>query len=457
MLMRRTHSGILAVLCGWMGSHHHVGFTVASRSAWGLRGAFWPVLNRVMTGCVWMGVQMYWGGLAVRLVLNAIIGPRFIFMANTLPASANVETANLICFFIFVLVLLPLMMVSPERLQLAFYIACAMITSTLAGMLLWSLIAAHGAGELLRTPTTQDGSKLSWNMLYGLQSFIGAWLGGVLGQSDWTRYSRHKNGPLLSQSFAAPLTVCLTAFLGILIASAASALYGQIFWNPFLLLLFIQTKSASDPATRAGIFFAGLGLLASQLSLCVVLNSVSAGMDLTTLAPQYINIRRGAFIILIIGVAIVPWNLVNTASTFLTVLQGWSIFLAPMMGVFVADYFAVRRRGLHLADLYIGNPTSAYWYTFGSNFRAVVAWAMGLWPLLPGFVRTVRGMEEEYSGWDNMVRLNVFFGFTVAFVVHLGLHIVFPARGSRGNSPFAKTDRGILEDEHILEDVEKRV
>lgn len=389
---------------------------------------------------------MYWGGLAVRIVLNAIIGPRFVFMTNTLPESANVETANLICFFIFVIASLPLMMVPPERLQLPFHIAFAMITSTLIGMLLWSMIAARGAGDLLATSTTQTGSELSWNMLYGLQSFIGGWLGGCLGQSDWTRYSQHKNGALLGQGFAAPLTVCLTAFVGILIASAASALYGQIFWNPFLLLMFIQSKSTLDPATRAGTFFAGLGLLASQLSLCIVLNSVSAGMDLTTLAPQYINIRRGAFIILVIGVVILPWNLVNTASTFLTVLQGWSIFLSPMIGVLLADYFVVRHRSLHLADLYIGNQTSAYWYTAGFNFRACVAWAMGLWPLLPVFVRTVRGIEE-YSGWDNLVRVNVFFGFAAAFVVHLGLHVVFPTRGSRGDSPFVKTDRGVIADE----------
>ncbi|KAL8656715.1 MAG: hypothetical protein Q9210_000056 [Variospora velana] len=127
-----------------------------------------------------------------------------------------------------------------------------------------------------------------------------------------------------------------------------------------------------------------------------------------------------------------------------------------MIGVLLADYFAVRRGALHLADLYIGNPTSAYWYTAGFNFRAVVAWAMGLWPLLPGFVPTVRG-EEEYSGWNNLVRLNVFIGLTVAFVVHLGLHTVFPTRGSKGDSPFVNTDRGLLEDEQKLKDVERRV
>ena len=51
------------------------------------------------------GIQMFWGGQAVRIVLGALIGPKFVNMANTLTSSANVETADLVCFFIFVLIL----------------------------------------------------------------------------------------------------------------------------------------------------------------------------------------------------------------------------------------------------------------------------------------------------------------------------------------------------------------
>ena len=48
---------------------------------------------------------MYWGGQAVRIILGSIIGHRFTAMENTLPASANVATMDLICFFIFVFIL----------------------------------------------------------------------------------------------------------------------------------------------------------------------------------------------------------------------------------------------------------------------------------------------------------------------------------------------------------------
>lgn len=48
---------------------------------------------------------MYWGGQSVRIILGATIGPKFVYMTNTLPASANVETADLISFFVFAIVL----------------------------------------------------------------------------------------------------------------------------------------------------------------------------------------------------------------------------------------------------------------------------------------------------------------------------------------------------------------
>lgn len=138
-----------------------------------------------------------------------------------------------------------------------------------------------------------------------------------------------------------------------------------------------------SPGARAGTFFAALGFLASQLALCIVLNCVSTGMDLAALCPKYINIRRGSYLLTVIAVAVCPWNYVTKASVFITVLSGWSVFLSPMTGILISDYFLVRKQELHVADLYMGmNKSSAYYYNFGFNWRAFVAWAMGLWPLL---------------------------------------------------------------------------
>lgn len=275
-----------------------------------------------------------------------------------------------------------------------------MIVCNIFGLLIWSVRAAHGVGALIRAPATVSGNMLSWNSVYGIQAVLGLMSGGIVGQSgmifpslmphrtdsllDWTRYSKTPNASLFGQGITAPLTIIITALIGLIVTSAAYEIYGQYFWNPFVLLLHIQSVSMT-PAARAGTFFSGLCFLASQMALCIVLNAMSASMDMAALFPRYINIRRGCFILTIIGVAICPWNYVNNVTTFITVLSGWSIFLSGMTGILIFDYFLVRKQQLRKADMYKSGRSSAYWYTMGFNWRAIVAWMMGVWPLLRKF------------------------------------------------------------------------
>lgn len=63
-------------------------------------------------------------------------------------------------------------------------------------------------------------------------------------------------------------------------------------------------------------------------------------------------------------------------------LSGWSVFLSPMTGIVVSDYFLVHHGEYHIGDMYMGNRGSAYWYTGGFNWRGFAAWALGMTPLL---------------------------------------------------------------------------
>lgn len=257
---------------------------------------------------------------------------------------------------------------------------------------------------------------------------------------DWTRYAKTSNAALFGQSVTAPIAICITALCGLLVTSATAKVYGEVLWNPFVLLLAIQQKSMS-PGARAGTFFAGLGFLASQLALCIVTNSVAAGMDIAALCPKYINIRRGSYIITIVSICICPWQFVTQATTFVTVLSGWAVFLSPMTGILISDYFLVRKRQLHIGDLYRGDSSSAYWYFAGFNWRAFLAWVVGLWPLLPGFVREVRGVSDG-SAWDHLYDVSYFFGFLVALLSYWVLSAILPTQKQTGASPFVLNAQG---------------
>lgn len=76
---------------------------------------------------------------------------------------------------------------------------------------------------------------------------------------------------------------------------------------------------------------------------------------------------------MLISIAANPWKLVNTATTFITVLSSYSVFVGPMVGLMISSYLVVNQCKIKVPDLFVGNKNSIYWYTYGVNWRAVVA------------------------------------------------------------------------------------
>jgi len=101
--------------------------------------------------------------------------------------------------------------------------------------------------------------------MFGITSILGAWGGGTLGQSDWTRYANRpckspfhlgffqdsahltSDAPTLSQIIAAPVTIIVTGVIGIIVTSCADQIIGEVVWQPFVLLGKIQDFYDGSP------------------------------------------------------------------------------------------------------------------------------------------------------------------------------------------------------------------
>ncbi|KAL4999446.1 permease for cytosine/purines, uracil, thiamine, allantoin-domain-containing protein [Aspergillus recurvatus] len=428
-------TGLLSVFCGWMGEVHHIGFTVSSRFSWGMRGSYFPVILRSFVGCMWFGMQAFWGGQATRVMIGAVI-PGFAHMKNYFSASSHLQTNDFIGLIIWMAGFIPAVLIKPEKLQMPFFFCFVLFCGTCFGMLIWAVSQAHGAGPLFHEPGTAPNT--GWAFMFGITAILGSWGSGTLGQSDWVRYSKRRYAPTLSQLVACPVTIAITATIGIIVTSASNRILGgEIQWNPIYLLADVQEYYGSSPRVRAGVFFASLGCVASQFSISVVLNSVSTGMDLAGLWPRYLNIVRGSYIMAIIGIATQPWQLISTADKFLSVLSGFGVFMAPATGLMLADYHLIRRHRLKLSDLYIGSPSSIYWFSHGVNWRALVAFTAGMWPLLPGLAANVNSWtEDKWTGWLRLYNLTFIVGLAIGLLVFWGLNILFPVPGTDVDGPF---------------------
>jgi NCS1 family nucleobase:cation symporter-1 len=154
-----------------------------------------------------------------------------------------------------------------------------------------------------------------------------------------------------------------------------------------------------------------VAILLATLNVNIGANVVSPANDFSNLWPRGISFRAGGVITCFMGIAMMPWKLLSSYATFiLGWLGGYAAFLGPIAGIMICDYFVIRRRVLHVDDLYLRD--GAYEYSRGFNWRAVIALALGAGTALIGLaVPSVRALYD-YS-W--------FVGFTVSFVAYFAM------------------------------------
>lgn len=285
----------------------------------------------------------------------------------------------------------------------------------------WAIVRAKGIGPIVSQPATASGSKLGWAFVSGVMSSIANFATLIVNDPDFTRFAKKPSNALWSQLFTIPLGFAITSFIGIIVSSSSSVIFGEYIWNPIMLLDRFLDEGGSG--NRAGVFFIATAFTLAQLGTNIAANSVSAGTDMTALLPRWINIRRGSYICAIIGLCINPWYLLSSASEFTTYLSAYSVFLSSIAGVMLCDYYAVRKGYLQVLDLYTARKDGPYWYTWGVNWRAYVAYISGILINVVGFAGAVG--TPVPSGATYIYNLNFFTGFIVSSSVYYGLNYFF--------------------------------
>lgn len=204
---------------------------------------------------------------------------------------------------------------------------------------------------------------------------------------DFSRFARKPSDALWSQLITIPIGFAITSFIGIIVSSSSTVIYGETIWGPLDILSNFLSEGGSG--TRAGVFFIAFAFSLAQLGTNIAANSVSAGSDLTALLPRFINIRRGGFVCAAIGLAMCPWNLLSSSNNFTTYLSSYAVFLSSIAGVLISDYYLVRKGYLRVKDLYDGRKRGPYFYIFGMNPRAYGAYVAGILINVVGFAGAI--------------------------------------------------------------------
>ncbi|HUP18677.1 MAG TPA: NCS1 family nucleobase:cation symporter-1, partial [Gemmatimonadota bacterium] len=360
---------------GHAGTKYGIPFPVYARASFGVAGAHVPALARAAVACGWFGIQTWIGGLAIHVMIGLAVpgwrdlGGDWSFMGHGLP--------QYLAFGLFWLVNMAFAWYGTESIKRLEALAAPLLVVLGLALLAWATNEAGGMSAVLagadRLGGPEGGSGGLALFVPWLTAMVGFWATLALNIPDFTRYARSQKDQALGQTLGLLGTMPLFAFIGVAVTSATVALYGEAIWNPIDLV----DRIARERGAWIGVTAMAAVVLAT-LSTNIAANVVAPANAFSNLSPARITFRAGGLIAGAIGVAILPWELLDAYQTWLI---GYSGLLGAVGGVIVCDYALLRRGVLDVSALYRADGPHR-----GVRGSAIAALAIGVAVALAGLV-----------------------------------------------------------------------
>ncbi|KAK9342067.1 permease for cytosine/purines, uracil, thiamine, allantoin-domain-containing protein [Lipomyces starkeyi] len=399
---------------GRAGAVYHVGFPILNRASFGIYGAWWPTFNRAVMAMVWNGVNAVQGGQCVYVMLHAIF-PSIARIRNTMGPGSALTSAGMIGFVVFWLITCLFLVIPVPKMRVLVYAKLVVFVVSAFAMLGWCVGRAGGLGPVASHGSTVHGSEKAWLILRFLMLGAANCATFASNAADFQRYTKRPNGVILGNLLGFPVANLMVGLIGNIVGASSQNIFGELVWNPLDLLDRFQTTNYT-PANRAGCFFIALMFVYCAIFSSIFENSLPAGNDLAALFPKYITIRIGFFICAVVSFALNPWYLLGSASIFVSFLASYQIFLSAITGVLLCNYYLVARGYLEIPDLFTSSKSGAYYFYHGWNFRAYIAYIIGVIPNFYGFLNNM-GVGAPIS-----VTRFYYFAYWVGLIVSAGVY-----------------------------------
>ena len=402
------------ILNGHAGAKYGIPFPVFARASFGTKGANIPALLRAIVACGWFGIQTWIGGFAMYQMFRLWI-PALDTLPQIFPDSFGLQTGPAICFFVFWLLNMYVVYLGVDSIRKLLVFKAIFLPVAALALLLWAISAANGLGPILETPSKFTNRSDFFHFFFpALTGMVGFWATLSLNIPDFTRYAKSQKAQIKGQIIGLPPSMTLFAFVGVVVTSATTIVFGTTIWDPVVL--------AGKFDSKLLVSVAMIAVAISTLATNIAANIVSPANDFANFAPSKIDFRKGGYITGIIGILIFPWKLIADPTGYIfTWLVGYSSLLGPVGGILIVDYYFIRKQHLVVDDLY--NTKGIYSFTNGFNMSAVAALLLGIVPNVPGFLTTIKVVDMDvFPEWvSGLYHYAWFVGFGISGLIYWAL------------------------------------
>ncbi len=376
------------------GTKYGIPYPVFARLAFGIKGAHIASIARALVAAGWFGIQTWIGGGALNTVVGAL-SPGWQAWAGGIWVS----------FFVFWALNVVIAYRGADAIKFMEAWGAPILGFLSIALMVWAYTAVQAAGfttaDILNMPATYEPGTFWKIWMGGLTGNIAFWSTLALNIPDFSRYAKDQKSQFNGQLLGLPTTMAAFAFVGVFVTGATGLIFGEFLWDPVAVVANIGSPIAA--------ILGAIGIVIATLTTNIAANVVAPANGISNINPQKITYKTGALITGILGVAIMPWKLLETAGAY---IFGWlgtyGLFLGPLAGMYIADYYIYRKKKLNVMDLFKGEG-SIYWYKNGINNKALLTWFLSaILPLLGKFVPALAFFFD--NGW--------IIGFVLALIIY---------------------------------------
>ncbi|GMH33734.1 hypothetical protein BSKO_01568 [Bryopsis sp. KO-2023] len=411
------------LLNGFAGTKYGIPFPVLARSSFGVRGANVAALLRGLVACGWFGIQTW---ICADAISNLVI--KFAPSLATHPPLPffDITGLQLSCFVFFWLFQVLVLTKGMDSIQFVERYSAPLLISLSLALMIWAVTSAGGFGPMMSKPSefgvgmAKEGQfwKTFWP---SLTANIGYWATLALNIPDFTRYAKSQRAQAVGQGVGLPLFMALFSFMGILVTSATTVIFGEVLTSPIEVL----AKMKGYWAVTLGL----IGVVIATISTNLAANVVAPANALVNLSPRLFTFPIAAVVTSVIGALLLPWKLISSTQGYIfTWLIGYSALLGPMTGIFLADFYLVEKMNLDVDALYSTDPKDKYWFTGGYNVAALVSMLAGALPSLPGFLEAAGFVKDVPGFFSSIYTVAWFIGFIIGALMYLLILKLSPRR-----------------------------
>lgn len=399
------------ILNGHAGAKYGIPFPVFARASFGTMGANIPALLRAIVACGWFGIQTWIGGFAIYQMMRLWI-PGIETLPQVFPDSWGLQTGPAICFLVFWLLNMYVVYLGVDSIRKLLVFKAIFLPVAALALLFWAISAANGLGPILETKSKFTNTVDFFHFFFpALTGMVGFWATLSLNIPDFTRYATSQKAQIKGQIYGLPTSMTMFAFVGVVVTSATTIVFGTTIWDPVIL--------AGKFDSKLLVSLAMIAVAISTLATNIAANIVSPANDFANLSPSKIDFRKGGYITGIIGIMIFPWKLIADPTGYIfTWLVGYSSLLGPVGGIMIVDYYFIRKQTLVVDDLY--NKNGIYSFSKGFNTKAIWALLLGILPNVPGFFLTIKVVDNSvFPEWiSGLYHYAWFVGFGISGLVY---------------------------------------